>query len=376
MSDNKEKILESYPILPLRNTILFPNQIIPIYIGRQQSLDLISDISLLEKKYIVVVAQKDGAVENPTSDDIYKYGTLATVMKIFDMPDKSKSAIVQGLMRVKLEEINQELPYFTGLVSRSNDISSNDDDLDKSIKMLKSSFTSIVDAAPYLNEDQMSALKNIKNPSKIADKAISLLNIKTKEKQEVLEVVDVYKRVQKVNDIINKELQRIELGEKIQSEVQDEISKSQKEYYLREQLKAIQKELGEEGSGIEFEEIQDKIKKAKMPEDVEKIAHKELNRLQKIPSHSPEYTVSRTYLDWLVELPWSVQSKDNEKIDNANNILNDDHYGLDKVKERILEHLAVRGLKEKELKKVMLLKVLFFVLMVLQEQEKHQWVNQ
>ena len=138
MSDNKEKILESYPILPLRNTILFPNQIIPIYIGRQQSLDLISDISLLEKNTLWLL-HKDGAVENPTSDDIYKYGTLATVMKIFDMPDKSKSAIVQGLMRVKLEEINQNYHISLGLVSRSNDISSNDDDLDKSIKMLKSS---------------------------------------------------------------------------------------------------------------------------------------------------------------------------------------------------------------------------------------------
>jgi len=347
----REKILESYPILPLRNTILFPNQIIPIYIGRKQSLDLINDISALDKKYIVVVAQKDGAIENPTKDDIYQFGTLATVMKIFDMPDKSKSAIVQGLMRVKLEEVNQELPYFTGLVSRVNDIGMTNPDIPQHIKTLKSSFTSIVDAAQYLNEDQMGALNNIDNPSKIVDKAISLLNIKTKEKQQVLEISDVLNRIKKVNTIIGKELQRIELGDKIQSEVQDEISKSQKEYYLREQLKAIQKELGEEGSGIEIDEIKDKIKKAKMPKNVEKIALKELNRLQKIPSHSPEYTVSRTYLDWLVELPWSIESEDNEKIDNANNILNKDHYGLDKVKERIIEHLAVRGLKRKRSKK-------------------------
>jgi len=347
----EEKILESYPILPLRNTILFPNQIIPIYIGRKQSLDLISDISDLEKKYIVVVAQKDGAIENPKNDDIYQYGTLATVMKIFDMPDKSKSAIVQGIMRVKLESINQNIPYFTGLVSRIKDENIDSTEIAPHTKLLKTSFTSIVDVVPYLNEDQMGALNNINNPSKIADKAISLLNVKTKEKQEILETLDVLKRLKKVNDIINNELQRIELGEKIQSEVQDEISKSQKEYYLREQLKAIQKELGEEGSGIEIEEIQEKIKKAKMPEDVEKIAVKELNRLQKIPSHSPEYTVSRTYLDWLVELPWSIQSKDNENINNAHQILNKDHYGLDKVKERILEHLAVRSLKKKRAKK-------------------------
>tara|TARA_B100002052_G_scaffold299164_1_gene335848 strand:- start:12661 stop:15018 length:2358 start_codon:yes stop_codon:yes gene_type:complete len=352
MKENEPKdVLETYPILPLRNTILFPNQIIPIYIGRQQSLNLINDISNLEKKYVVVVAQKDGAVENPTEKDIYEYGTLATVMKIFDMPDKSKSAIVQGLIRVKLQEVTQKKPYFVGLISRIRDVNMNHTEIDSYTKLLKSSFTSFVDVASYLNEDQINALDNINSPSKMADKAMSLINIKAPEKQVILETFDVLDKLKKVNEVINKEFQRIELGEKIQSDVQDEISKSQKEYYLREQLKAIQKELGEEGSGVEIDEIKSKITKAKMPKNVEKIALKELNRLQRIPSHSPEYTVSRTYLDWLVELPWDIQSKDNEKIDNANNILNKDHYGLDKVKERVIEHLSVRSLKRKRSKK-------------------------
>jgi len=352
----EKNVLESYPILPLRNTILFPNQIIPIYIGRKESLNLIKDISSLEKKYIVVVAQKDGAIENPSEKDIYKYGTLATVMKIFDMPDKSKSAIVQGLIRVKVQEINQTKPYFKGLVSRIRDANITSPDISTQNNILKDSFTSIVEVAPYLNEDQINSLQNINSASKVADKVISLLNIKTKDKQTILETFDILERIKKVNDLIHKELQRLELGEKIQSEVQDEISKSQKEYYLREQLKAIQRELGEEGSGVEIEEISDKIIKAKMPKEVQRIAKKELNRLQKIPSHSPEYTVSRTYLDWLVELPWSIESKDNEKLDNANNILNKDHYGLDKVKERIIEHLAVRGLKRKRSKKGSIIK--------------------
>ena len=352
MKDNESKdILETYPILPLRNTILFPNQIIPIYIGRKQSLNLINDISGLDKKYVVVVSQKDGAIENPTDKDIYEYGTLATVMKIFDMPDKSKSAIVQGLIRVKLQEVTQKKPYFVGLISRVRDINVNHSEIDSYSKLLKNSFSSFVDVASYLNEEQINALDNINSPSKMADKAMSLINIKAEEKQTVLETFDVLERLKTVNEIINKEFQRIELGEKIQSDVQDEISKSQKEYYLREQLKAIQKELGEEGSGVEIDEIKDKIKKAKMPKNVEKIAMKELIRLQRIPSHSPEYTVSRTYLDWLVELPWNIQSEDNEKIDNANNILNKDHYGLDKVKERIIEHLSVRSLKRKRSKK-------------------------
>ena len=231
MKENEtEAILENYPILPLRNTILFPNQIIPIYIGRKQSLDLIKDISKLEKKYVVVVAQKDGAIENPTDEDIYQYGTLATVMKIFDMPDKSKSAIVQGLMRVKLQEVTQNKPYFVGLVSRLRDINITNPDINSNTKLLKKSFTAFVDVASYLNDDQINALDNINSPSKIADKAISLLNIKTNDKQDVLETLDVVERLIKVNNIIKKEFQRIELGEKIQSEVQDEISKSQKEY--------------------------------------------------------------------------------------------------------------------------------------------------
>ena len=166
MEEVKQKnILESYPILPLRNTILFPNQIIPIYIGRKQSLNLINDIHDLEKKYIVVVAQKDGAIENPKDDDIYKFGTLASVMKIFDMPDKSKSAIVQGIMRVKLESIKQNTPYFKGLVSRIKDDNIDDVEILPNTKLLKASFHSIVDAVPYLNEDQMNALNNINNPS-------------------------------------------------------------------------------------------------------------------------------------------------------------------------------------------------------------------
>ena len=201
--DQTEAILETYPILPLRNTILFPNQIIPIYIGRKQSLDLIQDISKLEKKYVVVVAQKDGAVENPTSDDIYQYGTLATVMKIFDMPDKSKSAIVQGLMRVKLQEVTQKKPYFKGLVSRLRDSNTTHSEINSYVKLLKKSFSEFVDVASYLNDDQINALDNINSPSKMADKAVSLLNIKTEDKQNVLETLDVVEKLKKINKIIN-----------------------------------------------------------------------------------------------------------------------------------------------------------------------------
>jgi len=343
--NGQEDVLEIYPILPLRNTVLFPQQIIPIYVGREQSLKLIDDLASEDRKYIVVVAQKDGAVENPTGDELFEVGTLAMVMKVFDMPDKSKSAIVQGLERVKISTFTQDQPYYKGLIHKIPDTVESDDELEAIATNLQGIFKKLIKVAPYLSEDQTTALSKIQNPSKLADKAVSLMNIATSEKQDVLDEMDIKARLEKATVVVNREIQRIELGEKIQSDVQDEISKSQREYYLREQLKAIQKELGEEGVGVEIEELEEKINKAEMPEKVEKVARKELNRMQKIPQQSPEYTVSRTYLDWLVELPWKYESKDNEDIANAVAVLDEVHYGLEKVKERIVEHLAVRNLK-------------------------------
>ena len=288
--NGNEEVLELYPVLPLRNTVLFPQQIIPIYVGREQSLKLIDDLTLEERKYIVVVAQKDGALENPKGDDLYDVGTLAMVMKVFDMPDKSKSAIVQGLERVQINTFTQDQPYYKGLVKKIPELIDENDELETISTNLKGIFSKLINVAPYLSDDQTAVLSKIENPGKVADKAVSLMNIATSEKQDVLNEMDIKKRLEKATIVVNREIQRIELGEKIQSDVQDEISKSQREYYLREQLKAIQKELGEEGSGLEIEELEEKIKSASMPRKVEKVARKELNRMQKIPS-----TISRVY---------------------------------------------------------------------------------
>jgi len=349
--ENKSKILDNYPILPLRNTVLFPQQIIPIYVGRKQSLKLISDLPKGGKKYIVVVAQKDGSLESPTEKDLYKFGTLAMVMKVFDMPDKSRSAIVQGLERVHVKEFLGPDPYYKGMVEKVRSLSERTPEIEGIAINLQEIFKKLIDIAPYLSEEQFQAVSNIQNPAKLADKTIALMNISTKEKQEILEEMDIKQRLEKSTVLINREIHRIELGEKIQSDVQEEISKSQREYFLREQMKAIQKELGEDGGGMELDELDVKIKESKMPENVEKVARKELKRMQKIPAQSPEYSVSRTYLDWLVELPWSKESKDNENIEYAQEILDSDHYGLQKVKERIVEHLAVRNLKKSRAKK-------------------------
>ncbi len=351
ITENKDELVEIYPVLPLRNTVLFPQQIIPIYVGREQSLKLIADLPKGGKKYIVVVAQKDGSVENPKASDLYEYGTLAMVMKVFDMPDKSRSAIVQGLDRVRVKNFLDPDPYYKGLVEKVRGVVTPSAEIEGITVNLQEIFKKLIEIAPYLSEEQFHVLSNIQNPGKLVDKAISLMNISTKEKQDILEELDIKKRLEKCTVLINREIHRIELGEKIQSDVQDEISKSQREYFLREQMKAIQKELGEDTGGVELDELDEKIKTAKMPENIEKVARKELIRMKKIPAQSPEYTVARTYLDWLVELPWSKESKDNEDIDYAQEVLDSDHYGLVKVKERIVEHLAVRNLKKSRAKK-------------------------
>ena len=346
--DMNEDIIEeseSYPVMPLRNTVLFPQQVIPIYIGREKSLKLINELPA-SSKHIVVVAQEDGSIEDPNPDEMYSFGTLAVVLKVFDMPDNSKSAIVQGIDRVKILSFKEKEPYYRAVVQRlSDNVPSEDIELDALGNNLRQVFSELIQVAPNLSEEHTGMLSNIQKPSRLADRTISLLTVPNPEKQEVLEELDVKKRVEKAIKILSREIQRIKLGEEIQTEVHDEIAKSQREYYLREQMKAIKRELGEDESQVELKEIEDAIKEAKMPEEAEKVALKELDRLSKIPSQSPEYTVSRTYLDWLTELPWSKTSEDSINVKDAKSILDKDHYGLEKVKERILEYLAVRALK-------------------------------
>ena len=338
---------ETYPVMPLRNTVLFPQQVIPTYIGRDRSLKLIEDLPS-GKKMIVVVAQQDGAQENPGTDELYEWGTLAMVLKVFDMPDNSKSAIIQGVDRVKVLSFIQQEPYFKAAVQRVEDTEIEGIESEAMSKSIRNVFEELVKVAPYLTDEHSGVLSSISKPGRLADRVISLVTIPTLEKQEILEEMDVKERMEKATVLLNREIQRINLGEKIQTEVQDEISKSQREYYLREQLKAIRRELGEEDETAELTELEDKIKAAKMSEEAEKVAMKELDRLGKIPPQSPEYSVSRTYLDWLLDVPWSKSTKDRVDTKEAKKILDDDHYGLDDVKERIVEYLAVRKLKEEK----------------------------
>ena len=339
---------EEYAVMPLRNTVLFPQQVIPIYIGREKSLKLISDLESEKSKYIIVVAQEDGSIEDPNPEDLYSYGTLATVLKVFAMPDNSKSAIVQGITRVKiLDYINKE-PYFKAAVSTiSDDPISDELEIVSIADNLRRTFSDLIKVAPNLTEEHTGMLSNIQKPNRLVDRAVSLMTLPNQEKQDILEEINIKKRIEKAISIINREIQRIKLGEEIQTEVHDEIAKTQREYYLREQMKAIQKELGEDEGTVELKELEDRIKAAKMPEDSELVAMKELDRLSRIPTQSPEYNVSRTYIEWIADLPWSKSSKDRIDVKKALKILDEDHYGLEKVKERIIEYLAVRNLKQK-----------------------------
>ncbi len=343
----KTQLPEILPIIPLRNTVLFPQQIMPLSIGRDKTLKLVADHSDVNR-LVGVVAQRDSNVENPSQDDMYSYGVAATIMRVFDMPDGSKSVIVQGVQRIRLKEFTQADPYWMARIDELTEIlpDPKDIEIEALIINIKNIFQKMAGLAPYITAEQSSMILNIQQPSRAADASISALNISTEEKQAVLEILDVKERLEQAHLTLNRVLQTLELGNKIQSDVQDEISRTQREYFLREQLKAIQKELGEtESSNPEIAELKEKIEKAQMPKDVHDVARKELDRLARMSPMAAEYTVSRTYLDWLIEVPWNVFTEDNMVIEEAGKRLDSDHYGLDKVKKRILEYLSVRKLK-------------------------------
>jgi ATP-dependent Lon protease len=327
--------------------VVFPHQIIPISVGRKKSISLIEE-ALSENKLVVLVAQKDGKVDEPTAQDLYRWGTIATVMKVFKMPDGTQSVMVQGLNRGRLVDFTQEHPYFKALVQPQIEKKTEGVDIDAFSGNIRSLFQKIVGMAPYLTPEHAAFVSNTDSPGRLADLITWNLNIATSEKQDVLELIDIKARLEKVTYLLTKEVQILELGSKIQSEVQGEINKTQREYYLREQLKAIRKELGEEEDErtVEINELRQKLKDARLPEDANKVAEKELDRLSKMPPAAAEYTVSRTYLDWLIELPWNQGTEDMLDVAEAQRILDEDHYDLAKVKKRIVEYLAVRKLKK------------------------------
>jgi len=335
------------PILPLRDTVLFPNSFMPLAVARESSIRLI-DQAVADALPVGVFTQREASVEEPTAEDLYPIGTLTHIHKMFKLADGSLRLIVQGLTRVHLDVIVNSDPYITGEVHAAEEMLPDGDELevDALQRNIKNSFQEVISLSPLLSDDLRSLATNIDEPGKLADfVASSLATIPTTTKQEVLATLEIRERLSNLHRILVNELEVLELGSKIQSEVQSEVGKNQREYLLREQLKAIQKELGEtDDQTKEAEELREKINAAGMPEAVTKEALRELDRLSKMPVAAAEYTVSRTYLDWMVALPWSVRTKELIDLKRTKEVLDADHSDLKKAKDRIIEYLAVRKL--------------------------------
>ena len=335
------------PVLPLRDTVLFPNSFMPLAVAREASVRLIDEATTMGRM-IGVFTQRDATVEEPLQEDLYPIGTATHIHKMFKLPDGSLRLIVQGLARVSLERLVQTRPYLRGAVVAADESLRDEDhlEIDALQRNIKSNFQQVVSLSPVLSDDLQALSANITDPGKLADFiASSLTTIGTPVKQEVLNTLDIRARMDSLNRILIKELEVLELGSKIQSQVQSEVGKNQREYFLREQLKAIQKELGEgDEQTKEIDELRAKIDSAGMPETVKKEALRELDRLSKMPVAAAEYTVSRTYMDWIVGLPWSKRTEDSIDLRKTKDVLDADHSGLEKVKDRVLEFLAVRKL--------------------------------
>jgi ATP-dependent Lon protease len=340
----KTNVPQAMPVLPLRNSVFFPKQVMPLSIGRESSIRVVEEAQK-DGGLVVIVAQTDGSVEKPAEKDIYWVGTVAKVLKIFTLADGTRSVLMQGLHRVKLLSILHAEPYIRAVVREPEEELDSGEEAEAMALNLKSLFRRAVELSPHLSDEQLTIILNTEQPEAVADLLSSMMQISVPEKQEILETFALRKRLERVTVALTKTIQKLELSSKIQSEVQDGINKSQREYYLREQMKAIKKELGEDDENVEMQELRKRIDEHRLTDEARKVAEKELQRLARMNPASAEYTVARTYVDWILDLPWGTGTPDNLEIPKAREILERDHYGLDRVKKRILEYLAVRKLK-------------------------------
>ncbi|OFW57421.1 MAG: endopeptidase La, partial [Actinobacteria bacterium RBG_16_64_13] len=333
------------PILPLKDTVIFPETMMPLAVGQPRSVQLIDDI-LRGDKQVGLVASKDPDIEAPGPDDVFTVGVLASIQKMIKAPDGTLRIVAQGIRRIKIDRFVSVEPYLKAEIQDLPDVIEQGTELEALQRNLVSVYTKIIGMVPYLPDELEMAAASIDDPAVLGYFIASTMRLKTGEKQELLEEVDLSKRLRRLTALMNRELEVLELGSKIQDQVQSEMDKTQREYVLRQQLKAIQDELGEtDETQAEVNELRDRIEKAGLPEDVDKQARRELDRLAKLPPAAAEYGVIRTYLDWIVSLPWSVVTDDDLDIGHARRVLEDDHYDLEDVKDRILEFLAVQKLK-------------------------------
>jgi ATP-dependent Lon protease len=333
------------PIVPLKETVVFPSSMTPLAIGEERSVRLV-DEAVTDDKPIALVTRRNPEAEVESAEDLHEVGTSAIVHKMIRVPDGTLRVLVQGLERVHLESIEQTEPYLTGLFTPLPDVVLREREVEALARSVETLFGRIIDVAPYLPEELQIAAANAEDPSALANLIASTIRLKTEERQALLEAVDVEERLRTLTVILSRELEVFELGTKIQSQVQEEMDKTQREYFLRQQLKAIQEELGEgDEQQAEIAELRAQIEEANLPEEADRQARRELDRLAKLPPAAAEYGVIRTYLEWVLSLPWSETTADDLDLKRARRILDEDHYDLEKIKDRIIEHLAVQKLK-------------------------------
>ncbi len=345
-SNETELTERSLPVLPVRDTVLFPHAVLPLTVGRESSVQLIN--SLGEDKTIIVVAQREARVDNPQPTDLFAVGTLAVVHKVVKMPNQSLFVFAEGLERVRLTEFTQLTPFMRAQTETVPEtVPAKDSEIEALQRNVLTLFQQIVAGSPTLSDELSTVAMNIEEPGRLVDFiASSLPSLSTTDKQDTLETTDVRARLEKINQHLAKELEVQQLRNKIQNEVQDKVQQTQREYYLREQMKAIQKELGEADEGQrDIEELKTKIESAGMPDEVKKEALKELGRLSRMSPMAADYSVTRNYIEWLAVLPWAKTSGGEVDILKAKEILDADHYDLKRVKDRILDYLSVRRLK-------------------------------
>ncbi len=337
---------QELPILPLRGVVIFPSAIVPLLISRASSLKLVEDCRK-SNNLLGLAAQKNPEDEAPDPQALFSRGSAGRILKMLKYPDDSVRILVQGLKRIDIREYGQIEPYYRAQVTPLENETEASRDLDARQAHLVSQFAKFVSMVPYLPDELQGVVMNIKDPAKVTDLIGSNLNVSVDEKQDLLNTLSVRTRLEKLSAILNREVELVELGNKIQSQVQSELNKNQKEFYLRQQMRAIQKELGEGDSrSNELDDLRQKIDEAKMPEEALKAANNEFERLKIIPPESAEHSMVRTYLEWLIHLPWAIMTDDNLDIPHARQVLDEDHYDLEKIKDRILEYLAVRKLKQ------------------------------
>jgi len=347
--EQARKVPDTIPLLPVRDVVVYPFMILPLFVGREKSVRAV-DESLSRDRLILLVAQRDAEKEDPGVDEIHSVGTVAMIMRMLKMPDGRVKVLVQGLTRARVLGIERRDPYFEARIAEIHEAEgvTSAIEVEALIRSVKELVSKSVTLGKQIAPDVVVIVSNLDHPGRLADLVASHLDLKIEQAQEVLDLFDPIQRLKKIGELLSKEIEVLEVQQRIQSQAREEMDKTHREYYLREQMKAIQKELGEtDDRGQELQELEQKIKKAKMPAGVEAEAKAQLGRLNRMHPDAAEASVIRTYLDWLIELPWSRQTKDKLSIKQASKILDEDHYNLEKVKERILEYLAVRKLKKK-----------------------------